>query len=174
MALRRPGSVAGFDHTTCAAVLIDALEKNDELYSMELGGRSPYYRQRHRLRAAQRQNRLRGILTSQLKRRNQSLTDETQLLSEGKLNEQSNPEEVQRRIRERNKTKQLGHVRAGSIPRFLFVCLQRTSDDTAIPEVRTFLTNRRMCGDPHIHSGSTRRTLPILPPPPDSLDGVGT
>ena len=55
---------------------IEDLEENDELYANELDGRSPYYRQRHKLRATQRQNRIRGILTKQLKSKNESLIDE--------------------------------------------------------------------------------------------------
>ncbi|CAF3672550.1 unnamed protein product [Rotaria sp. Silwood1] len=51
-------------------------EENDELYSFELDMNSPYYSQRQKLFISQRKNRLRGILTKQLKSRNQSLIEE--------------------------------------------------------------------------------------------------
>ncbi len=46
------------------------------MYAYELDGRSPYYRQKHQLLITQRQNRIRGILTKQLKSRNQSLIED--------------------------------------------------------------------------------------------------
>ncbi len=49
----------------------EEVEENEEL-----DGRSPYYRQKQKLLLSQRQNRIRGILTKQLKSRNHSLIDE--------------------------------------------------------------------------------------------------
>lgn len=42
----------------------------------QFGERSPLYRRKHQRLISQRENRMRGILTKQLRSRNQSLTDE--------------------------------------------------------------------------------------------------
>ncbi|CAF3036758.1 unnamed protein product [Rotaria sp. Silwood2] len=60
----------------CYLSIVEEFKKNDELYPFELDTNSPYYRQREKLFISQRKNRMRGILTNQLKSRNQSLIEE--------------------------------------------------------------------------------------------------
>lgn len=55
---------------------LDDIDEKDNSSVSELHGRSPHYRQRHQRAIAQRENRLQGILTRQLKSRNHSLIKE--------------------------------------------------------------------------------------------------
>ena len=60
---------------------LEEVDANDELYGLELHGRSPYYRQKQQSIVLQRQNRIRGLLTRQLQSRNQSLIGEPPTVS---------------------------------------------------------------------------------------------
>ncbi|CAF4580040.1 unnamed protein product [Rotaria sp. Silwood1] len=65
-----------------------------------------FHDQRQKLFISQRKNRLRGILTKQLKSRNQSLIEEQyRHLKNTKIHKQLNMEEIQSKIREREKVK---------------------------------------------------------------------
>ncbi|CAF3639262.1 unnamed protein product [Rotaria sordida] len=85
---------------------IEEFVEDDELYGFEFDMNSPYHHQRQKLFISQRKNCIRGILTKQLKSRNQSLIEEQyRHLKNKKTNEQLNMEEIENKIREREKMK---------------------------------------------------------------------
>ncbi|CAF3684617.1 unnamed protein product [Adineta steineri] len=81
-------------------------EENDELYALGFDDKSPYYRQKHKLRISQHKNRIRSILTKQFKNRNENLIDEQHYQLKSKnINEQPTKEEIKNKIQEKNRTK---------------------------------------------------------------------